>query len=187
MDIRVDYPGAAAHDDYAFSGMFSLSTTTGTFFHYKADDNMQSFKEMLLWTSNEKICMERKVSPQESVCSMSTEVNAGSWVYISFGIDISNGRIKVCVDGINVIDQDFADYVDIVLPGILRIGASHDSSKPNLVGHVACVAYHVDKKALESTSTGICKGSLADISMHTFSSRNIYMYMCCIYYAAILL
>jgi hypothetical protein len=52
-------------------------------------------------------------------------------------------------------DQDFADHVDIVLPGILRIGASHDSSKPNLVGHVACVAYHVDNEALESTSTGI--------------------------------
>lgn len=91
------------------------------------------------------------------------------------------------MDGINVIDQDFADYVDIVLPGILRIGASHDSSKPNLVGHVVCVTYHVDNEALESTSMGICKGSLADISMHTFSSRHIYMYMCCIYYAVVLL
>jgi len=187
IDIRVEYPGAAADDDYAFSGMFLLSTTTGTFFHYKADDNTQSFKEMLLWTSNGKICMERKISQSESVCSSSIEVNAGSWVYISFGIDISTGRMKVFVDGINIIDQYFAKDVDIVLPGILRIGASHDSSKPNLVGHVACVAYHVDKEPAKSASTGICKGSLTGISMYTFSCRLICMYMYCIYFAVVLL
>ena len=101
--------------------------------------------------------------------------NAGSWVYFSFGIDTSNGRTRVFVDKNNVIDEDFEDEVDIVLPGILRIGASHDSSKPNLVGHVACVAYHVDNDPPKSASMGICKGYLAGISMYTFSSRLIYM------------
>ena len=69
IDIRVDYSSAATDDDYAFSGMFLLLTTIGTVFHYKADDNTKSFKEMLLWTSYGKICMEGKISQPKSACS----------------------------------------------------------------------------------------------------------------------
>lgn len=170
LDIYLDYTGGANDDDYSFSGMFLLTTTTGTFFHYKADDNTQSFKEMLLWTQNGSICMERKIDQSESLCSISVVINAGSWVFISFGIDYNNGHMKVFVGGDNAIDEDFVDNKGIVLPGILRIGASHDSSNPNLVGHVGCVAYHAnDMDPPMSTSRAICRDSLADISMYTFN------------------
>ncbi|VDI02031.1 Hypothetical predicted protein [Mytilus galloprovincialis] len=161
VDLVVDAT-IESDKDYSFSMMVRPSVDTGALLHYKPDDSTQQLQELALYISGGYIYMERildsntaETSPQLTQQKM--QIN--TWYFISFGIDISNGKMFINLNGDNIPhDKSYRDSVNFVIPGILRVGGMFDQRNPNLQGRVACVAFYSDvKEPAKDDSESFCK------------------------------
>ena len=151
--------------DYAFSGMFLLSNNTGTLFHYMPFDTSQTFKEMILWVSNGSINLLRNLFSVPEQTTIGT-FSVDKWNHVSFGVHNSAGKIKMHLDNQKLTDMQGSTLVDLVLPGVLRIGAAHDHRKPSMVGSVCCVGFHSSHSPKMDDTTKLCKAPNWSTSMY---------------------
>lgn len=148
--------------DYSFSMMVNPSTETATLLHYKPTDQSQPFRDMILYIDNGNIAMKRSLDTKvESSRQSTNSVSSNSWHFVSFGIDISKGEHIIQVDGTSMKkDDQFKDSVEIVLPGVLRVGGAFDFSHPNFIGTVACVGFYLDvKEPAKQDAENLCKAA----------------------------
>ncbi|CAC5423667.1 unnamed protein product [Mytilus coruscus] len=146
--------------DYSFSMMVRPTVDTGALLHYKPNDSTQQLKELTLYISGGFIHMERILNTESEISPPSTQqIPINTWHFISFGIDISNGKMFINFNGVKIEhDNSYRGNVDFVIPGILRVGGMFDQQKPNLQGRVACVAFYSDEKQpAKSDSEPFCK------------------------------
>ena len=129
--------------DYSFSGRFMATVNSAALFHYKANDATQSFKEMMLYINGGRLFMTRTINgPSVEISTPSTNtLSLNTWHSVTFGIDISNGKMKVKLNENKEIDQEFAHNKNFETPGVLRIGGTFDQSQPNFKGRIACAAF----------------------------------------------
>ncbi|CAG2229136.1 unnamed protein product [Mytilus edulis] len=148
--------------DYSFSLMVRPNNDTGALLHYKPDNSTQQLKELALYISGGYIHMERILDsePAEiSSPSIQQKMQINTWHYITFGIDISNGKMVISLNGDEISDANsYLGNVNFVIPGILRVGGMFDQRNPNLQGKVACVAFYYGvKKPAKDDSELFCK------------------------------
>ncbi|CAC5395373.1 unnamed protein product [Mytilus coruscus] len=137
--------------DYSFSMMVRPTVDTGALLHYKPNDSTQQLKELTLYISGGYIHMERILTTESEISPPSTQqIPINTWHFITFGINISNGKMIININGDNIEhDNNYIDNVDFIIPGILRVGGMFDQRKPILQGRVACVGFYGDVKEPE--------------------------------------
>ncbi|XP_052099926.1 uncharacterized protein LOC127734212 [Mytilus californianus] len=155
VDATVD-----SDKDYSFSMMVRPTVDTGALLHYKPNDSTQQLRELALYISGGYIHMERILNTKSEISPPSTQqIPPNAWHFITFGIDISNGKMIINFNGEKIEhNNNYLDNVDFVIPGILRVGGMFDQQKPNLQGRVACVGFYSNvKKPSQSDSEPSCK------------------------------
>ncbi|VDI46679.1 Hypothetical predicted protein [Mytilus galloprovincialis] len=167
IDIRIEANTAYLNKDYTFSGWFKISNPNGALFHFKSDDYYTTgeFLEMKAVLASSNIIFKRKLKTANETGYFAVTLSLNNWHYFTFGIDRSNGKMKIYIDEnlVDEVDDGFMDNIDIMLPGTLRIGRSFDEVDPNLIGEVTCFAYHIDKIDVPlSDSENECKNTTPD-------------------------
>ena len=175
IDIRIEANIAYLNKDYTFSGWFKISNPNGALFHFKSDDYYTTgeFLEMKAVLASSNIIFKRKLKTANETGSFAVTLSLNNWHYFTFGIDRSNGKMKIYIDEnlVDEVDDGFMDNIDIMLPGTLRIGRSFDEVDPNLIGEVTCFAYHIDKIDVPlSDSENECKNTTPDETCKLFIS-----------------
>lgn len=158
VDVDVLY-GYIPTGDYSFSGRFMPTVNSAALFHYKANADTQPFKEMMLYMNVGRLFMTRTISGASvEVSTDSTPtLTLNTWHPVTFGIDISNGKMKVQLNANKVVDEEFAHNINFVTPGVLRIGGTFDQSQPNFQGRIACAAFwNGEKEPNTDTSHYLC-------------------------------
>ncbi|XP_052082890.1 uncharacterized protein LOC127720349 [Mytilus californianus] len=169
IDIRIEDNILYSNKDYTFSGWFKISNPNGTLFHYKSDHYYTTgeFLELKAVLASPNIIFKRKLKTANETASFAVTLSLYNWHYFTFGIDRSNGKMKIYQDEnlLEEFDHGFMDNIDIMAPGTLRIGRSFDEVDSNLNGDVTCFAYHIDKFNVPlSDSENECKNTTPDES-----------------------
>ncbi|XP_063431089.1 uncharacterized protein LOC134713729 [Mytilus trossulus] len=146
--------------DYSFSMMVRPTNDTGTLLHYKPNDTTQQLQELVLYISGGYVYMERILNTVSEISDPSTwQMPMNTWNFISFGVDISNGKMFIDLNGHKIEhDNNYNGNINFVIPGILRVGGMFDQRYSKLQGRIACVAFYTDKKdPAEGDSESFCK------------------------------
>ncbi|CAG2212416.1 unnamed protein product [Mytilus edulis] len=104
IDIRVEDILDSSGKDYVFSGWFKSFSPDGALFHYRSDNQTGDFNDLKAVLVSQTINMTRNLNTTNEIGISSPIVLNNTWHYFSFGIDRSNGKMKIQQDTTAIFD-----------------------------------------------------------------------------------
>ena len=176
IDVDVNITSSSLYDkDFGISVLFYASDMSGCILHYQSpQSNAQSpgegTHELWVMLEHDRLAIYRRVlggtNTLETIRDTeSTQMTKGMWWQVAFILDVSLGSVEFYTQNAKTSKIGAQLYPDHPLlgPGVLRIGASFDTSIAAFSGSITCVQLHVDPSGNEY-SRNRCMSSCQDFA-----------------------